>query len=75
MKNQKQQSNKNPDGNNILCGIDQIQKACGGVSHVTLMSWKREYKDFPMKKLGGQWVSYRELLNDWWRNFIVTAEE
>lgn len=56
--------------NNILYGMEQIRPVVGNATEVTIMKWHREYDSFPMRKLGGQWVSHREELNIWWRAFV-----
>lgn len=56
----------------ILYGMNKIQPVVGNASCVTVLKWKREYEDFPIRKLGGQWVSDRRLLAEWWRNFVLS---
>jgi len=57
--------------NNILYGMDKIRPVVGNATEVTIMKWHREYDSFPLRKLGGQWVSHREELNSWWRAFVL----
>jgi hypothetical protein len=59
------------ENNDILYGIDQIRPVVGGASHVTILKWYKEYEGFPMRKLRGQWVSSRQELAAWWRNFVL----
>lgn len=56
--------------NDILYGMEQIRPVVGGASEVTVIAWKRDYPDFPIRKLRGQWVSHRSELADWWRRFV-----
>jgi hypothetical protein len=57
--------------NNILCGINNIRPILGNASEHTIMKWKREYQSFPIRKLGGQWVSHRTELVEWFRRLAA----
>jgi len=53
----------------VLCGMNEICKVVGNVSADTVLKWKNEYTSFPIEKLGGQWVGYRDAILKWWRDF------
>ena len=55
----------------ILYGMERIRPVVGGATEATILKWKREYDDFPIRKLGGQWVSYRTVLKAWFRKFAM----
>ena len=55
----------------ILVGITEIAPHVGNVSNVTILKWKQEYDDFPIRKLGGQWVSEKAKLVEWFQRFCA----
>jgi hypothetical protein len=55
----------------ILVGMKQIQQVLGGASEATVLRWRREYDNMPMRKIMGQWTSHREDLRRWWRHLVA----
>ncbi|MCP4747993.1 MAG: hypothetical protein GY874_17925 [Desulfobacteraceae bacterium] len=62
--------NKNTE-KDMLFGMGEIRPALRNVSEPTVLKWYREYEKFPMRKLGGQWVSSRTKLQEWWEKFVT----
>ncbi|WP_025322271.1 hypothetical protein [Deferrisoma camini] len=54
----------NPRDNGILIGTKAICQYAGGISEATL--WRRrQTQGFPARKLGGELVSSRKLIDQW----------
>ncbi|RKY08154.1 MAG: hypothetical protein DRP56_04580 [Planctomycetota bacterium] len=66
------QSKKDTD---ILIGMDQIRPVLNNISEATVIRIKRDFENFPIKKLRGQWVSSRKKLEDWWWWYLESEEE
>ncbi len=59
-----------------LSGMKAIREHCGSIglqqAESTILSFKVQYL-FPMKKLGGIWVSDKLLIDEWRKKYISGA--
>ena len=57
-----------------LVGIDSIMSALGWQQYVTVLDMRISYPDFPVKKVGGQFIAYKNELRRWQKNHPEAVE-